>query len=250
MDLSAPTKSVTSTLDGPLLAVLAAVGRPLTVGQVAEEAARGSEIGIRRSLARLVEQGLVRATLMGRNQVHELNRDHVAADAAVLLANLRTRLWDKFRSEFETWKVRPLYAAAFGSAAREDGDESSDIDVFLVHPPLRGERKPSRTNATLGSQIADALGAFAVAKDDAGASRQWEEQLDSLRESAERWTGNPLQIVDLSFREWRHLVPSHHALLEEVRKDGIELYRIGVMDCGRQARQQFARREAVPVAVI
>jgi hypothetical protein len=227
MDLSDPTRSVTPTLDGPVLAVLAIAGRPLTVGQVAEQAARGSEIGIRRSLARLIEQGIVRATLMGRNQVHELNRDHVAADAAVMLADLRPRLWDKFRSEFATWKVRPLYASTFGSAARGDGDVSSDIDVFLVHPPLRGERRPSRSNATRGSQIADALGVFAVSNDDAGAFRQWEEQLDSLRESAERWTGNPLQIVDLSFHEWRHPAPPHRALLEEIRKDEVELYRIG-----------------------
>ena len=144
----------------------------------------------------------------------------------MLLANLRTRLWDKFRSEFDSWKVKPLYAAAFGSAARGDGDESSDLDVFLVHPPMRGERKPSRSNATLCSQIADALGVFAVANDDAAAARQWEEQLDGLRDSAERWTGNPLQIVDLSFSEWRHPAQAHDALLQEVRKDGIELFRI------------------------
>src|SRR6201999_4476552 len=116
MDVSDPTRAVTPTLDGPVLAVLAASGRPLTVGQVAAQGARRSEIGIRRSLPRLVEQGIVRATLMGRNQVHELTQNHVAAGVAVLLADLRIRLWAKFRSEFETWKVRPLYAAAFGSA--------------------------------------------------------------------------------------------------------------------------------------
>src|ERR1700689_645444 len=99
MDLSDPTRSVTPTLDGPVLAVLASAGRPLTVGQVAEKAARGSEIRIRRSLARLVEQGSVRATLMGRNQVHELNRDHVAAEIAISLAGLRSTLWENFRRE-------------------------------------------------------------------------------------------------------------------------------------------------------
>jgi Nucleotidyltransferase domain len=229
MDLSDLTRSVTSTLEGPVLTVLATAGRPLTVGQVAEQAARGSEIGIRRSLARLVEQGIVRATLMGRNQVHELNRDHVAAEVAVLLADLRPRLWERFRSDFETWKVRPLFAAVFGSAARGDGDGSSDIDLFLVHPPLRGERRSSRSNAAFGSQIADALGEFAVARDDAGASRQWEEQLDSLRACVERWTGNQLQVVDLSFHEWRHPAQAHHTLLQEVRKDGIELYRISAL---------------------
>ena len=93
MDLSDPTRAVTPTLDGAVLAVLATTGKPLTVGQVARQATRGSEIGIRRSLARLVKQGIVRATVMGRNQVHELNRDHVAAGVADTLAGLRTELW-------------------------------------------------------------------------------------------------------------------------------------------------------------
>src|SRR5438105_15708214 len=143
MNLSDPTRAVTPTLDGTVLAVLAAAGQPLTVGQVAQQAARGSEIGIRRSLARLVEQGIVRATLMGRNQVHELNRDHVAADAAVTLAGLRTELWRRFREELAGWRPRPLYAAVFGSAARGDGNEASDVDLLLVHPPFPGEKRPA-----------------------------------------------------------------------------------------------------------
>jgi nucleoside phosphorylase len=167
-----------------------------------------------------------------------------------LLADLRIRLWDKFRLKFESWKVRPLYAAAaFGSAARGDGDVSSDIDVFLVHPPLRGERKPSRSNATLESQIADALGVFAAA-DDAGASRQWEEQLDSLRESAERWTGNPLQIVDLSFMRGgarRRLITR---CLKRYVRTGSSCTGSARWRCGRQVRRQIARREAVAVTVV
>jgi predicted nucleotidyltransferase len=227
MDVSDPTRAVTPTLDGPVLAALAAAGRPMTVGQVAEQAARGSEIGIRRSLARLVEQGIVRATLMGRNQVHELNRDHIAADIAVSLAGLRNTLWDRFRGELKLWKVRPLYACVFGSTARGDGDETSDIDLFLVHPPFAGEKKPTRLSASLASQISDALGGFAVStiEDDRG-GREWEGQVDRLRDSVELWTGNALQVVDLSFYEWRRPAKLHQALLSEVRRDGVELYKI------------------------
>jgi predicted nucleotidyltransferase len=226
MDVSDPTRSVMPTLDGPVLAVLAAAGRPLTVGQVAREAVRGSEIGIRRSLARLVEQGIVRATLMGRNQVHELNREHIAADIAVQLSELRNRLWGNFRSEFKGWKVKPLYASVFGSTARGDGDESSDIDLFLVHPPFAGERKPTRLNISITTQIADALGSFAVASESEDAAQQWERQLDALREAVRQWTGNALQIADLSFLEWRHPAEAHQGLLQEIHQDGVELHRI------------------------
>jgi predicted nucleotidyltransferase len=224
MNLSDPTRAVTPTLDGSVLAVLAAAGRPLTVGQVAQQAARGSEIGIRRSLARLVEQGIVRAIWMGRNQVHELNRDHIAADIAIGLAALRDRIWERFRGEFESWKVRPLYACVFGSAARGDGDNASDIDLLLVHPPFPGERKLGRLNQRLSLQVADALGSFAGASMNAGAAAQWESQLDALRDHVQGWTGNPLQIVDLSFHEWRHPAPAHRELLSEIRNDGMELH--------------------------
>jgi DNA-binding transcriptional ArsR family regulator len=227
MNLSDPTRSVTPTLDGPVLAVLAVAGRPLTVGQVAQQSRRGSEIGIRRSLGRLVEQGIVRATLMGRNHVYELNRDHVAAKVAVLLADLRNRLWENFRAELGSWKVKPLYASVFGSMARGDGDESSDIDLFLVHPPFRGEQKPGRLTTSSSSQIADALGSFAAGNDNDGAAEQWESQLDALREAVKRWTGNLLQLVDLSLLEWRHPVDAHQVLLEEIQRDGIELKGIG-----------------------
>jgi predicted nucleotidyltransferase len=223
MDLSDPTRAITSTLDGAVLAALAAAGRPLTVGQVAAEAVRGSEIGIRRSLARLVEQGIVRATLMGRNQVHELNREHIAAPIAALLAGLRGELWRRLRTELEAWRPRPLYACVFGSAARADGDENSDIDLLLVHPPFPGEKAPARMAPSVLAALTDAVGVAVLSSVEADAVTAWEHQIDRLREAVESWTGNPLQVVDLSFFEWRSPSAHHKPLLADVQRDGIEL---------------------------
>src|ERR1700677_2600020 len=128
MDLADPTRTVAPSLDTAILAVLATSGRPLTVGEVAEQASRGSEIGIRRSIARLVEQGVVKATEMGRNRVHEINNDHVAAPIAKLLAGLRLELWKRMRDELDGWNPKPSFACVFGSAARGDGGPASDID--------------------------------------------------------------------------------------------------------------------------
>lgn len=223
MDLSDPTRAISGTLDGAVLAALASAGRPMTVGQVAEQAVRGSEIGVRRSLARLIDQGIVRATLMGRNQVHELNRDHIAASVAEGLAGLRTELWRRFRVELSQWNVQPLYASVFGSAARGTGDESSDIDLLLVHPPFPGEKKPQRMTSTLNSQIADALGDVVVSRPKVDASQEWEHQIDGLRDRVEAWTGNRLQVVDLPFAEWRRPSEQSRPLLANVARDGIEL---------------------------
>lgn len=223
MDLSDPTRSVTGTLDGTVLAVLAAAGRPLTVGQIASEAARGSEIGIRRCLGRLIEQGTVRAIQMGRNQVHELNRDHIAADVAVLMAGLRLTLWQRFRDEMTSWKVTPLYACVFGSAARGDGDVDSDIDLLVVHQRFPGEKPPSSGTGGVLERSADRAGAAMLASTERDAATTWESQLSRLQDLVERWTGNPLQIVDLSFYEWRRPSPELRPLLSEVERDGIVL---------------------------
>ena len=224
MDVSDPTRSITPTLDGPILAVLAAAGRPLTVGQIAELAVRGSEIGIRRSLARLVGQGIVRATVMGRNQVHELNRDHIAADVAVQLAGLRNELWRRLREEIAGWRPAPLYAAVFGSAARGDGDAASDIDLLLVHPPFPGEKRPARLSTSLRTDFADALGQTLLVSDERNAPQRWDAQLDRLRDLVESWTGNRLQIVDMGFFEWRRASADHQRLLEDIHHEGIELH--------------------------
>jgi nucleotidyltransferase-like protein len=218
------------------LAALAVAGKPLTVGQIADQAVRGSEIGIRRSVARLVEQGIVRSTLMGRNLVHELNREHVAASVADMLANLRLELWRRLREELAGWRPLPLYASVFGSAARGDGDEASDIDLLLVHPPFAGEKKPPRLSPILVSQIADALGPSRGGPDDA---RNWQGQVDRLRTLVQRWTGNPLQVVDLSLHEWRHPTKAHQPLLAEIQRDGVEF--LDARDSIRRPRQLVDR---------
>lgn len=223
MDLSDPTRAITPTLDGTVLAVLAVSGRPLTVGQVAAQAARGSEIGIRRSLSRLVEQGTVRATIMGRNQVHELNREHVAAQVAIALGNLRQELMSRLQEDLTSWRPAPLYACVFGSAARGDGAVDSDIDLLVVHPPFAGEKPASSMSAGMKKQLTASLATIALSTDVPDAERRWERHLEELHAKVENWTGNSLQIVDLSFFEWRNPSEQTAPLLREVLRDGVEL---------------------------
>ena len=214
MDLSDPTRAVTPTLDGPVLAVLARTGRPLTVGEVAAQAARGSEIGIRRTLARLVEQGIVVATQMGRNKVHELNRDHLAAPAAEIFAGLRLELWERLRASLGAWKPLPLYAGVFGSAARGDGGPDSDIDILLIHAPFPGEKR-------LAKHVLESLSDLFTPHMSAHHEQMWLAQIDQLHGDVLRWTGNPAQVVDVSFQDWRD--GSEPGLWEAVQQDSLML---------------------------
>ncbi len=219
MNLGDPTQAVTPTLDGAVLAVLARAGRPLTVGEVAADSVRGSEIGIRRCLGRLVDQGIVRATQMGRNRVHELNRDHVAARVAELLADLRLELWKRLRNELQHWKVAPHHACVFGSAARGDGDDQSDVDILLVHPLFPGDPKSPRQE-TLRRKMAVAFSA-PPAWGPAQASL-WSKQVDQLHSLVMAWTGNPVQVIDVSYAEWVGR-PVNEGIWAEIERRSIDL---------------------------
>lgn len=219
MDLSDPTRSVTPTLDGPVLAVLAAAGHPLTVGEIARLTARGSEIGVRRSCARLVEQGIVTATTMGRNTVLQLNRHHLAAGIADQLAGLRLELWRRFRAAFAAWQPAPLLACVFGSAARADGGPESDIDLLVVRPALLGEH-----DKQLSSRILAALPLSARNLEVAPVSPEaWHDQLDALRAQVVRWTGNSLQVIDLPLRDYLDQRRRWTPLMASLTRDAVEL---------------------------
>jgi len=193
---------VTATLDGPVLAVLAAAGKPMTVGEVAALMPRGSEIGVRKSLARLVGQGIVRATEMGRNRVHQLNRDHIAAPVAEALAGLRLVLWKRLRSTLGSWNPKPVYGCVFGSAARGDGDAYSDIDLLLVRAPATGETDPRRSSGGVAEIVAGHASEFMATRLTERQLSKWARQVDQLRGLVSAWTGNPLQVLEMSVFEW------------------------------------------------
>jgi predicted nucleotidyltransferase len=221
MDLSDPTRAITPTLDGTVLAVLASAGRPLTVGEVAAQTVRGSEIGVRRSLGRLMEQGIVRSTEIGRNRVHELNRDHIAAPIADLLSRLRIELWGRLRQTIARWRPSPVYACVFGSAARGDGGPDSDIAILIVHPPFPGEKRPqpSTLRDLLGNLALDLAVPISTEAD----ITKWNRQVERLHTLVQGWTGNPLQLVDVSAYEWTRRTHSPKNLWEEISRDAIIL---------------------------
>ena len=162
---------------------------------------------------------------MGRNTVHELNRDHIAAPAADILANLRTVLWERFRKELGSWNPMPVYACIFGSAARRDGGPESDIDLLLVHPPFPGETPPTpKKKVGLIEVLGTALSTFGAPQMSFNV-QGWDRQVDRLRGEVQKWTGNPLQVVDLGYYEWTSPQDTTKPLLDEIAKSHVDLAR-------------------------
>jgi predicted nucleotidyltransferase len=198
----------------------------VTAGELALLTVRGSEIGVRRSLARLGEQGIVRSTEIGKTHVHELNREHVAAPIALLLADLRNEVWKRLRESLGKWKVRPVYAAAFGSAARQSGGPDSDLDLFLVHPTFPDEEPPkgSRTLAGILGKLALDLSLPLISERDV---EIWTQQVNRLRQLVLSWTGNHLQVVDVSPYEWAGGRGARASIFEEIERDAVVLVQAG-----------------------
>lgn len=192
MNVSAPYEAVVPTLDGPVLAALAKLTAPVTGRQVHDLAGAGSEAGIRNVLNRLVNQGLVSVFPAGSAYLYSVNREHVAWPAVQALADIRGEFLSRLRSQFDTWSVRARSAALYGSAARADGDASSDIDLLII--------RQNRVDA-----------------DDP----TWTDQLAKLRERIEAWTGNHAQVYELDGDELARHISARERIVDRWRADAI-----------------------------
>ena len=154
--------------------------------------ARGSHNAYSLILRRLVEHKLVRVQETGRGaaRLYTFNRDHLAADAVLIPADLRNPLYARLAEELRSWPIQPLHASLFGSAARGHGDTASDIDLFTVR-------------------------AESMDEDD----EQWQEQGHRLSDDVERWTGNHAGIAEVSQADVRKLRRDRPRIVEEINKD-------------------------------
>ncbi len=169
MQTQHPLAVITPTLDGDVLAVLARADAPYTVGSIQRVIGGRSYAGIRKVLDRLTEQGVVIAQPVGAAISYRLNREHLAAQHVIALANLRATLVDRIRTFVEAWPVPPVWTALFGSAARGEMRPDSDIDLFLVDPAVDQQR--------------------------------WEGQVHQLGGEVSRWTGNDVRVLSMTEAE-------------------------------------------------
>lgn len=179
MDIHEPIESVIPSLDGPVLGALCATSAPLNLTEVTRRAGRGTPSGVRNVLLRLADQGIVHQVPGG----YVLNRDHVAADAILALSSLHNELIDRIRKTIQGWNTAPLLSGLFGSAARRDGDSSSDIDLLIV------------------------------------SKEQLDLEADDLAERIHAWSGNPAHITVRTPADLARLQAAGEPILSSWRTD-------------------------------
>jgi predicted transcriptional regulator len=167
MELQRPLATVTPTLDGDVLAVLALHDAAFTTGQLHQMLTRHSESGIRKVLQRLVEQGVVLSDRVGNAFAYRLNHDHLAAAHILGLARLQETLLRRIEDRLASWAPPPTYAAVFGSAARGAMSPGSDLDLLLIRP-------------------------------NGVDSDTWEAQANDLAADVTHWIGNDTRILEFT----------------------------------------------------
>ncbi len=209
MNVSHPVRGVIPTLDAPVLEALAGTTKPLSGREVYRLARAGSDRGVRLVLNRLVAQGIAIADEHAGSTLYVGNRAHLAWPAIEALVGLRATLFDRLRELIGGWPIAPIHASLFGSAARGDGDDRSDIDVLIVR--------------------ADA------APDDA-----WEAQLDSLHSWVLESTGNRCQIFDVDRSRFADHVAAGDPLVDAWRRESIHLVGASIETLVRTSRRRSA----------
>lgn len=193
MDVSDPASVVLAPGTSAVLRALAGSTTSVPVRQLAR-VANVSHTRANQVIGKLSAHGLVHIEEQGGAYLCRLNPQHLAAAAVVTLVRLRTELLELLKQEIASWEVGPEHASLFGSAARGDGDTSSDLDILLIEP-----------------------------SDGAGNDTVWDEQMAASGERIREATGNSVAWFAISFGDLRRAVRANEPVLDEWRRDSLRL---------------------------
>jgi predicted nucleotidyltransferase len=194
MKLNKPFATVTPTLDGDVLGVLASADATFTISQIQRILTTVSGEGIRKVLTRLTTQGVVLHYQVGRTNTYRLNTEHLAAAPIMALSRLTFTFLERLETHLKSWGQELKYAAVFGSAATGRMTLDSDIDLFLVR--TSGSTLDERPN-------------------------MWEQRMSELAELVTAWTGNDARIVEYTDDEFRAAAAAGEPLLDDVSRQGL-----------------------------
>lgn len=160
MRLQNPFAALSPTgLDSQVLTVLARADAELTPGQIHALLPEGGSLeGVRQSVRRLASHGTVIERRVGRSMAYELNARHLLAGPIREIARAKQHLIDLLSSHVREWRLQPLTVKLFGSAARSEMTDGSDIDVLVVMPDSADRDEAEARVGNLASVTRDLTG--------------------------------------------------------------------------------------------
>ena len=188
MKLQNPFTAICSDADAAVLLSLGRAPVELTAQQVHHLVAGPSLSSVRRSLERLARSGVVLERMLGQARGYSLNQQHLLAAPIREIAHATAELHSRIAQCVEAWPADVAGCVLFGSAARDEMDDSSDIDLLIL-----------------------------VANESAAV--QVENGVYELSQQVEAWTGVPANVV-----VWTADQDHPGAILDNIVDEGKTIY--------------------------
>ena len=132
MKLQNPFTAICSDADAAVLLALGRAPVELTAQQVYGLAAGPSLSSVRRSLERLARGGVIHERVLGQARGYSVNQQHLLARPIQGIAHATAELHSRIAQCVESWPADVAGCVLFGSAARGEMDDSSDIDLLIL----------------------------------------------------------------------------------------------------------------------
>lgn len=194
MNLNSPIGSLIPSMDGVVLEVLAGTHSAMGPTRIHELSHRGSRPGISLALGRLVEQGLVLAEPTNYGHIYRLNRDHVLAPAVLAAVGAWEEFLRRLTTACRSLDPAPLSAALYGSVARHESGDASDIDLLIVVDETLDRHAP-----------------------------EWTDQTDELARRVRAWTGNRLEPIVVDANHLADLAIAGDPITLSLREEAVTL---------------------------
>ena len=193
MDYTHPVQTVIPGVQGRILATLAQTDAELTMRTVARVAGVSSNRATT-VLNGLVKLGLVERRDVGTSALVRLIRENEASRIVTELAQVGDTVLKRLAAAATDITPAPVSVVLFGSFARGQARDDSDVDVFVVRPDQ-------------------------VPGDDSG----WISTLGKWTDLAARIAGNPINLVVASESELPRLSKRKRSVWAAIAREGVTL---------------------------
>ena len=193
MDFLRSVEAVIPGAQGKLLAVFAET----TVGLSVRTASRLSGVSLAqtsRILPDLAALGILERTDVPPSIVYRFVEENVASRSIMLLARSRDLVLAELGEAARSMAIPPVSVMVFGSLARGDAGQDSDVDVLMVH-----------RNGVENTQA-------------------WSESVEQWRRSAQQLTGNDVEVMEADEHSIASQLRSRRPVWRDISRDGIVVF--------------------------
>lgn len=194
VDFVRPIEAIIPGVRGRVLAVLAQTTADLNLRTIA----RLSDVSLAqasRVLPGLVELGLVERREAAPSSLFRLVREHVVARPLLELARARDTMVEEMGRAAGDLPVVPVSVIVFGSFARGEADEESDIDAVFVRAADANE-----------------------------ADESWSASVEQWRGAVRRASGNRVEVLEVGSDEVAARLRSRQQVWREIQRDGLVVH--------------------------